>query len=161
VWILAPVIWLSFAGYGYWIAAIKRRQPTEGMLIGLFLGPIGCVVEACLRERTVEEVEERRVRLQEEAQAKLEEQQEQYGARQAERARRRQEAQKRAEAARTRRAEAYERFSAWFDQAILKFGWYKTLPEVAQPMVIGLLISVPFVLVLILMFKAWLRSTRD
>jgi hypothetical protein len=156
VWIFSPLIWLSFAGYGLWIASIKRRHPVEGILIGLFLGPIGCLVEAYLQERTAEEIEEQRLRRQEEAQERLEEQTERIAARQSEEARRHQTAQTRAEAARARRAEAYEQVSAWFDHAILRFGWYKGLPEVSQPMVIGLLISVPIAFVLILIFKAWL-----
>ena len=157
MWILTPVIWISFAGYGFWIATIKRRHPAEGILFGLCLGPIGCAVEASLREWTIEEVEERRIRRQQETLARQEAEKEQYAAHQAEAVQRRQEDQERAELARARRAEAYERFSAWFDQAILKFGWYKALPEVVQPMVVGLLISVPFVLVLILIFKVWSR----
>ena len=104
MWILAPVIWLSFAGYGFWIATIKRRRPAEGMLFGVFLGPIGCVVEACLRERTAEEVEAQRLRRCEEAHAWLEEKQESLLAAQTERARRRKDAGARGEMAKARRA---------------------------------------------------------
>jgi hypothetical protein len=71
---------------------------------------------------------------------------------QAEAAQRWNEAQDRAEQAKVRRAEAYARFSEWFDEAILKFGWYKALPEVAQPIVIGLLVALPLVAVLIFVF---------
>ena len=60
MWTAAPVIWLSFAGYGYWIASIKRRNPGEGTILGLLLGPIGCVFEATLRERTSEEIDQER-----------------------------------------------------------------------------------------------------
>jgi hypothetical protein len=156
VWICSPLIWFSFAGYGLWIASIKRRHPAEGTLVGLIFGPIGCVVEACLQERTAEEIEEQRMRRREEAQARLVEEKAQNVALQVQAAERRQEAQSRAEVARARRAKSYEQCSAWFDKAILKFGWYKALPEVVQPMVIGLLISVPLVAVLILTFKTWL-----
>jgi hypothetical protein len=150
------LIWLSFAGYGLWIASIKRRHPAAGILFGLLFGPIGCVVEACLQERTAEEIKEHRMRRQKEAQARLEDEKERDAALQVQAAERRQEANSQAELARVRRAESYEQFSAWFDQTILKFGWYKTLPEVVQPIVIGLLVSVPLVLALILIFKAWL-----
>jgi hypothetical protein len=156
VWIFSPLIWLSFAGYGLWIASIKRRHPAEGILLGLFFGPIGCVVEACLQERTAEEIEEQRMQRREEAQARLEEEKERNAASRVQAAELRQEAQSRAEVARVRRAESYEQLSAWFYQTILKFGWYKALPEVVQPMVIGLLISVPLVAVLILTRKTWL-----
>jgi hypothetical protein len=153
VWFLAPVIWMSFAGYGFWIAIIKRRQPAEGILFGIFLGPIGCIAEACLRERTVAEVEEQRTRQTEEAQALLEENQKILVVARAANARRQKEAEARAEAAKAERERAYAKFSEWFDVSIVKFGWYKALPEVAQPMVIGLLISLPFVALLIFLFK--------
>jgi hypothetical protein len=155
VWILALVIWLSFAGYGFWIATIKRRQPAEGILFGVLLGPIGCVVEACLRERTAEQIEAQRLRRCEEAQARLEEKQESLVVTQTEMARRQKDAKARGEMARARRAHAYARFCEWFDRTIVKFGWYKALPEVVQPMVVGLLISLPLVIVLVYVFKRW------
>ena len=37
----------------------------------------------------------------------------------------------------------------------MKFGWYKALPEVVQPMVVGLVISLPLVVVLVYLFKRW------
>ena len=147
------VIWATFAGYGYWIASIKRRPPGEGILFGLLLGPIGCVVEATRRERTVEEVEEERVRRQVEARIRLEEDKGRQATFQAQAARQREEAQERAEVASARRAEAYARFSKLFEEAILKFGWFKALPEVAQPIVIGVLVALPLVLVTILVFR--------
>jgi len=146
-------IWATFAGYGYWIATIKRRNPGEGLLFGLALGPVGCVIEASMRERTPEEVEQERVRRQEEAQGRLEEEKDRQATLRSEADRRRKEAQTRDDAARLRRAEAYARFSDWFYQTVLKFGWYKALPEVAQPIVIGLLVAFPLVLVLILIIK--------
>ena len=153
MWILTPLIWLSFAGYGYWIATIKRRNPGEGVLYGLLLGPLGCVVEACLRERAPEEIEEERTRRQEEAKARLEEERDRQAALRADAILRRQEAQVRADAARARRADAFGRFSDWFDRAVLKFGWYRGLPEVVQPIVIGLLVALPLVVVMILVFR--------
>ena len=45
MWIAAPAVWLSFAGYGYWIASIRQTPHAEGLLFGLLLGPIGCIFE--------------------------------------------------------------------------------------------------------------------
>jgi hypothetical protein len=146
-------LWATFAGYGCWIASIKRRSPAEGIALGLFLGPIGCLVEATLRERSAAEVEEERVRQTEEAQARSEEERERRDASRAEAARRRIEARARSEAARVRRAESFARFSSWFDEAVLKFGWYEALPEVAQPIVVGTLLALPVVVGLILILK--------
>src|SRR4051812_44223039 len=115
MWVVSPLLWLSFVGYGYWIANIKRRNPGEGIILGLLFGPIGCVLEASLRERTAEEVEQERIRRQEDAQTRLEEERERQAAFRAEAARRRKESKERAEVARERRAEAYARFSDWFD----------------------------------------------
>jgi ABC-type multidrug transport system fused ATPase/permease subunit len=153
MWTAAPVIWLSFAGYGYWIASIKRRNPGEGAILGLLLGPIGCVLEATFRERTSEEIDQERERRQQEAQERLQEQRQLQADLQAEAAKRRKEAEARAEIARIRREKQSARFSAWFDRAILKFGWYKALPEVVQPIVLGLLFSLPLVGLLILLLR--------
>jgi hypothetical protein len=145
-------LWATFGGYGFWIAKIKRRSSLEGLALGLLLGPAGCFVAASLRERMTEELEEAQARLHEEALLRQEAERERQAALQAEAARRQVEAQERAEAARVRRAEAYSGFCDWFDEAILKFGWYKALPEVAQPIVIGLLVALPLVIVTILVF---------
>lgn len=156
MWAMAPAIWLSFGGYGCWIATIKRRNPAEGLLFGLLLGPIGCVVEASRRERTqrtVEEIEEQRVRSAGEAEARAEREADRLSAWRAEDDRRRQAARLRADEARVRRAEAYVRFSIWFDRAVLKFGWFKVLPEVAQPIIIGLSLGLPVVAVVIYLFR--------
>ena len=153
MWIATPVIWLSFAGYGYWIASIKRRNPGEGAILGLRLGPIGCVIEAMLRERTSEEIDQERERRQQEAEERLQEQRQHQADLQAQAAIHRKEAQARAEIARIGREELYARFSAWFDRAIIKFGWYKALPEVVQPIVLGLFISLPLIALLILLLR--------
>jgi hypothetical protein len=146
-------IWATFPGYGVWIASIKRRPPGEGLAFGLLLGPVGCVVEATLKERTAEEAEQERVRRQDEARSRLEREKERQDAFRAEADQRRKGAQERAEASRVRRAEASARFSDWFDRAVMKFGWYKALPEVAQPIVIGLLVALPLVIMMILFFR--------
>ena len=38
----------SCAAIGGSIAHIKKRRPLEGFALGLFLGPIGIVIESCL-----------------------------------------------------------------------------------------------------------------
>jgi hypothetical protein len=149
MWIAAPAVWLTFAGYGYWIASLKRRPHAEGILFGLLLGPIGCVVEATRPERTVEEVEELRARSIEEAEAGAERERERLESARVEADERSKQARIRAEAMRLGRAEAYGRFSSWFDRAILRFGWFKALPEVIQPIVIGLCGALPIVAVMI------------
>lgn len=146
-------IWFTFAGYGVWIANIKRRHPGEGLALGLLLGPAGCCVAAALRERSPEEVEQERVRRQEEAQARLEEEKERQANLRAEAARHRREAEERAESARIRRAEAAAEFSKKFEREILRFGWYKALPEVAQAIVLGLSLALPLVAVLVFLFR--------
>ena len=149
MWLAAPAVWLSFAGYGYWIASIKRRPHAEGILFGLLLGPIGCVLEATRPERTVEEVEEVRARAIEEAEARAERERERLAAAQVEADEDSKQARIRAEEARVRRVEAYNRFSSWFDRAVLRFGWFKALPEVVQPIVIGLSVALPIVAVMV------------
>jgi hypothetical protein len=62
------------------------------------------------------------------------------------------EAETRLAAARARRAASFARWKGWFDRVILQFGWYQALPEMVQPMVIGLAIALPFVLVLAFYF---------
>jgi hypothetical protein len=151
--LLIIIVWITFAGYGYWVATVKRRHPGEGLFLGLLLGPVGVIVEASLRERTAEEVEAERTRRREEAQARAVEEQEHQAALQAEALRRRRESQARSEAARAIRAEALGRLSEWFDRVILRFGWYKALPETAQPIAIGLMIAIPLVVLLILLLR--------
>jgi hypothetical protein len=37
-----------FAALGYYIAAQKGRPETEGLVLGLVFGPLGCLIEAIL-----------------------------------------------------------------------------------------------------------------
>jgi hypothetical protein len=39
---------LLFACFGAWIAAAKGRSKTEGLILGLLFGPLGCLIEALL-----------------------------------------------------------------------------------------------------------------
>lgn len=47
--IAAQAVWLSSAGYGYWITSIKQSPHAQGLLFGLLLRPIGCMVEESVR----------------------------------------------------------------------------------------------------------------
>ncbi|WP_422927446.1 hypothetical protein [Singulisphaera sp. PoT] len=146
-------IWSTFVGCGYWVAVIKRRHPLEGAAFGLVLGPLGCVVESVLRERTAEEVGRLKLHRQAVAEARLEARRHWREIRKAEDDRRREELAAYREDRRIRREEARERFAAWFDRTILKFGWYKALPEVLQPIVLGLLFATPLVVVMVLVLR--------
>jgi hypothetical protein len=42
------VICLACAWLGCWITAEKRRNPDEGMMLGLVFGPLGVLIEALL-----------------------------------------------------------------------------------------------------------------
>ena len=146
-------LWASFAIYGVWIASIKRRPLTEGLVLGLLLGPLGCLVSISLRERDIEALEREQTRRREEAEVRLEEEERRRRAYEDQAAQMRELSRQRAEAARIRRGEAYSRVYEWFDRTVLKFGWYKGLPEVIQPIVVGLLVALPLVLTLILIFR--------
>ncbi len=146
-------IWATFAVYGVWISSIKRRPLGEGLALGLLLGPLGCLVSVSLRERDIEALAEEQARRQEEVNVRLEEEEQRRLAYEDQAMQMRELSQQRAEAARLRRAEFYLRVYAWFDRTVLKFGWYKALPEVAQPIVVGLLVALPLVVTLVLIFK--------
>jgi len=48
-WLLAPVlIWGALMLLGGWVAGCKGRATGEGMLLTLFLGPLGLLLEALL-----------------------------------------------------------------------------------------------------------------
>lgn len=44
------VVALAFGGLGSYVAAEKRRAPSEGFVIGLLFGPLGVLVLALLRD---------------------------------------------------------------------------------------------------------------
>src|SRR3954447_19303195 len=112
--LLIPVVWLSFSAYGYWIATIKQRNPGQGMILGLLFGPIGCVVAATLRERTVEEVEQEREAAQQEAAERADEERQWREQVRAEQEKQGKESEAHAEAARIRRTENWRLFKIWF-----------------------------------------------
>ncbi len=45
------VVAVSMSLFGLWIASQKGRAPTEGLVLGLFFGPLGVLVEALLPAR--------------------------------------------------------------------------------------------------------------
>lgn len=46
--------WMLFVGFGWWVALQKNRRGTEGAILGLLFGPLGCLVEALLPNQTPE-----------------------------------------------------------------------------------------------------------
>lgn len=40
--------WIYWSALGYWIALQKRREPFEGLVLGLLFGPLGAIIEALL-----------------------------------------------------------------------------------------------------------------
>jgi len=156
------LIWFSFGGFGAWIASVKNRPTNEGMLVGLFFGPLGCLVEALLpdgqptlvvsrasdvgSDSVVEEESEAEVRIRMRA-IQREQWQREREARHREIEQRRRETVARLQTFGARRlAEA-----RWGCRFFLGFGWYRALPEVAQPIVLGLAISLPIVLAIMFM----------
>ncbi len=50
--IVAAVAWvIAFGWFGGWVASQCGRNGLEGMLLGVFFGPLGVVVEALLPRR--------------------------------------------------------------------------------------------------------------
>jgi hypothetical protein len=54
--IILGVALLVFGQLGAWVAGQKGRRPVEGFLLGLFLGPLGVIVEGQLPELEAEAV---------------------------------------------------------------------------------------------------------
>jgi hypothetical protein len=42
------VLWLIFAGLGYYVAVQKGRPEAEGLVLGFLFGPLGCLIVALL-----------------------------------------------------------------------------------------------------------------
>lgn len=158
------VVWLSFGGFGAWIASIKNRPTLEGALVGLFFGPLGCLIEALLPDgqptlavppasdggvdfvAAKENKAEARIRTRA---ARLEEW------RQERETERRENEQRRRQAVAQLRAFGRRRLveARWVFRFFLGFGWYRALPEVVQPIVLGLVVSLPIVLVIVFMMR--------
>jgi uncharacterized membrane protein YeaQ/YmgE (transglycosylase-associated protein family) len=151
------VVGLIFGGLGSWIANQKRRDGGEGFVLGFLFGPFGCLIEALLPNKLATDQSPQ-------AATKTPEQLEEV----AEAARRAKEEylkRQRAEVERLRIAEeadlaelerrramiraAFARCWGWFRREIIGFGWYRKLPDVAQPIVLGLGISLPAVVVVV------------
>jgi len=41
-------MWLIFIGVTGWVASQKNRSTVEGVMLGLFLGIFGLIIELCL-----------------------------------------------------------------------------------------------------------------
>jgi len=50
------VSWVIFAVFGCWIAGQKNRSFGEGFFLGMFFGPLGCLIEAILPSVTKEDM---------------------------------------------------------------------------------------------------------
>ncbi|AGA27642.1 hypothetical protein [Singulisphaera acidiphila] len=155
-------LWIMFALFGSWIASAKGRSSLEGFVIGFLFGPLGCLIEALLptlayatpspfhavtitpeQAAEAEQEEERRRKYQfdrdmliAERQAKL-------------------DAQRDAalELARKQADETRRQAWAWFNRVVIRFGWFRALPETAQPIVVGLAVALPVICVIVILFQ--------
>lgn len=160
------VVWLSFGGFGAWIASVKNRPTHEGMLVGVFFGPLGCLIEALLPDGQPtlvgsppsddgsDSVLEKEREAEAEARIRMRAIRREEWRREWE-AERRENEQRRREAVARLRAFGKRRLAEvrWAFRFFLGFGWYRSLPEVAQPIVLGLAISLPIVLAIVLMMR--------
>lgn len=150
--------WTIFAFLGSWIAVAKRRAGPEGFMLGLLFGPLGCLIEALLpnvsEAKYAEEQEAKRQRLQ----VKFDAEQELFRA-----------LGNGARVASVGMATILYRIcrssflatkaflirvTPWFQETIIRFGWYKSLPEIAQPIVLGLGVSLPLVAILVVVLRS-------
>lgn len=133
---------------GAWIAGEKRRRPEEGLVIGFLFGPLGCLIVALLPVGDHQPPEPPKTSPEDWRRRELERRE----------ARERQEAArllrehlaKQAEAARKERAAAR---MEWFRRVVLRFGWFRALPEIAQPIVLGLAVAAPIVVLIALALR--------
>jgi hypothetical protein len=153
--IVVGVIWLIFACLGTWIANQKHRAGGEGFILGFLFGPLGCLIEAVLPNgtpppppvvSTPEEIAERQAKYQ----ALVDEwnRQEKDRIEQARLA-----SQRRRQFAKQVFGELARR-TWWF----LSWQWYRLLPEWLQPVVIGVAIASPVVLIVAVIFMSSPRN---
>ncbi len=173
------LVWASFGGLGFWIASQKRRPEAEGLVLGLIFGPLGCLIEGLMPTKSQEEADADFARRKDEVKRRyeallpartdsppplpVESPEDRVRRRQAERAawnteaaerlrRGTAERQAKAEADRKAWAEADRKARAeWnrFVGVVFKFGWFRALPDVLQPIVLGLAVAAPIVAVIV------------
>jgi hypothetical protein len=149
--------WLIFAFLGSWIAVAKRRDGPEGFLLGILFGPFGCLIEALLPNGSEAKYEAAQEAKRRHIQQKIDAEKELFRAI--------------GEGVRVtsvglarvsyRTACALLlaikmfiiRSSPWFQETIVRFGWYKALPEIAQPIVLGLGVALPLVVIIIVLLR--------
>ena len=161
--IIVVIYFVVFGLIGSYIAKSKGRNGDEGGCLGIMLGPIGLLIAVLMPTKTLGQAEpqrpvppetlaERQNREAEEAARDV-----MYAKIQVRHAERLREAE---EVARAHREAFWEGISAflrpvggWFVRVVLKCGWYRDLPEFAQPIALGLLFAVPVVVILILLLR--------
>lgn len=126
IWVIPALISGALGG---WIAEQKGRPPREGFWLGFGFLLVGCIIEALLPNATPEQIEAERRRREDEARRRQEQQ-----AAQAERIRQREKAQ-----------------AAYL--AALPGNLWDGLGPLGQPIVIGLVLTLPFVA-----FFLWLAN---
>lgn len=159
IWAGAAFFWLFMMILGAFIAKEKNRAAEEGFMLALLFGPFGVLVEALLptiqppvvtppapmiadEMEASEELAEQRRKAAKRAQDLWREQ-----------ARiDREAAERRAEERAERVREFWVAVGAWFRRQFVEWEWYKGLPEVMQPIVVGLAVAGPVIIVLAILW---------
>lgn len=140
-----------------WIASVKGRGTSEGGLPGFLFGPFGCLIEALLPNQmdsgpspvqVVTITPEQAAQEQEQARRR-----EYQGKRDVLIAARQSKLDAEREAAQKRAAEARRQAWEWFKRVVIRFGWFRALPETAQPIVVGLGLALPVNGVIVVLFQ--------
>jgi hypothetical protein len=50
--VVLMILWLVFAGLGYYVATQRGRPEIEGVILGFLFGPLGCLIVAMLPARS-------------------------------------------------------------------------------------------------------------
>ncbi len=53
---------------------------------------------------------------------------------------------------RSEAAEARRQAWAWFNRVVIRFGWFRALPETARPIVVGLAVALPVIGMIVVFF---------
>ena len=147
-------IWAMFALFGAWIASVKGRSPGEGFLIGFLFGPLGCLVEAILPNQSPGSAPVQVVTMTPEQAAQAESQRrQQYDAAVAREKARIAKIEEEYRISLEQSAERRRQAREWFVRVVVRFGWFRALPEVAQPIVVGLAVAVPVIGVVVALLR--------